>query len=318
MSDTLNEAIILIRAGRKEEARPLLRALLQAEPDNARGWLWLSRTLKNPQKKQRCLQKALDFDPHNRHAQQGLAAVQKQLKPQTGGLWIGLGVGSAVVALLLLVWLGRMLWLPQLEPATVALSGAGAPALSGETGAGGGAAVDLEGILGDIPLENVRVVGTGNFPELEAEALALIDPSGELTIEYASDGVADSATESDLATDPVFLQGVQAYERGDFDAAESAFLQIMHAYPQSSELHLYYAMVLYKRGEFVMAAPLAKYGAQLDPTNPRGPTTKAFIFMAQGQMGWAKKRIKFSPKHGPRLPLCLSRVGGLLCRTARS
>lgn len=62
-SDRLQQAIALIQAGRPAEARPLLEALLAADPDYAPAWLWLAAASPNRDERIRFLERALALDP---------------------------------------------------------------------------------------------------------------------------------------------------------------------------------------------------------------------------------------------------------------
>ncbi len=60
------------RAGHKAEARRLLWAALQLEPDRADLWIWLAGVAPSPRAAMGYLARALTLEPHNRQAQAGL------------------------------------------------------------------------------------------------------------------------------------------------------------------------------------------------------------------------------------------------------
>jgi Na+-transporting methylmalonyl-CoA/oxaloacetate decarboxylase gamma subunit len=76
MPDNLQQAIDLIKAGDKATARPLLVEIVKADSKNDTAWLWLSQTVARTEDKIRCLEKALDANPHNEIAQQGLERLR--------------------------------------------------------------------------------------------------------------------------------------------------------------------------------------------------------------------------------------------------
>lgn len=72
----LEEAITLIKAGQKEQALPLLKQVVQAEPRNENAWLWLSTCFNDPEKKKFCINKALEINPENQKAHQLLERLE--------------------------------------------------------------------------------------------------------------------------------------------------------------------------------------------------------------------------------------------------
>ncbi len=71
----------------KEEGQRLLTQSLRLDPNNERAWLWLSRTITDPQKALRCVERALNINPTNPAAKKLQQHYQAQL---TGG-----GAGAA-------------------------------------------------------------------------------------------------------------------------------------------------------------------------------------------------------------------------------
>lgn len=65
----------LLRQGKRaanqhqnEQARRLLSQVVQRDPDNEQGWLWLSGVVDSPEKVRYCLERVLAINPHNPHA----------------------------------------------------------------------------------------------------------------------------------------------------------------------------------------------------------------------------------------------------------
>ena len=85
-SDKLNQAIALIKAGNKPAALPILKELIQANPQDENAWLWLYSCVGEAEQKKFCLQKALEINPGNRQAQlawQKLSGSTPQSERQT-------------------------------------------------------------------------------------------------------------------------------------------------------------------------------------------------------------------------------------------
>ena len=68
----LDQAFSLARNGRKQEAIPILKEVLKAEPDNEKAWLCLCFCLDRNEQKKYCLRQALRINPANSKARQAL------------------------------------------------------------------------------------------------------------------------------------------------------------------------------------------------------------------------------------------------------
>jgi flagellar basal body-associated protein FliL len=79
MSEKLRQAIELIKAGNKQTALPILKEVIQSEPNNDAAWLWLYTCVDNPSQKKYCLQKALEINPNNSNAQIALEKLIGQI-----------------------------------------------------------------------------------------------------------------------------------------------------------------------------------------------------------------------------------------------
>ncbi|MBI5839933.1 MAG: tetratricopeptide repeat protein [Chloroflexi bacterium] len=67
-SQKLDQAVALIKAGNKQAAFPILKDLIQEEPNNEQVWLWMFTCVDKPEQKKYCLQKALEINPNNADA----------------------------------------------------------------------------------------------------------------------------------------------------------------------------------------------------------------------------------------------------------
>lgn len=91
-ADKLHQAIQLINSGNKQEALPLLKELVQANPINEKAWLWLSVCVDEVEQKKYCLRQALRINPTNNNANLALLKLENlktspSLKPvETQGL----------------------------------------------------------------------------------------------------------------------------------------------------------------------------------------------------------------------------------------
>lgn len=76
--DRLAQARLAIKAGRRNEARQLLQAILKENPQNEEAWLWLSGAVETPELKIQCLRKVVSLNPGNAAARRGLAQLTSQ------------------------------------------------------------------------------------------------------------------------------------------------------------------------------------------------------------------------------------------------
>jgi hypothetical protein len=72
---TLREGISAAKAGRKEEARQLLEAVLDADERNEQAWLWMSSVVDSDEERLICLENVLAINPNHEIARKGLAAL---------------------------------------------------------------------------------------------------------------------------------------------------------------------------------------------------------------------------------------------------
>ena len=80
MQDKFEEAITLIQSGKKEEARRILKRILEKEPDNEAAWIWLSAAADTEEEKNYYLEQlaARNLDPHPPAAKKGVQTKKGQ------------------------------------------------------------------------------------------------------------------------------------------------------------------------------------------------------------------------------------------------
>lgn len=81
MSSQLHQAVGLAQAGQREQARQLLRQVVQANPNNEVAWLWLASVAADQPEYVRALGEVLRINPQNQQAQQLLADFERQYGP---------------------------------------------------------------------------------------------------------------------------------------------------------------------------------------------------------------------------------------------
>jgi competence protein ComEC len=74
--DKLRQAVQLIKAGNKQSALPILKEIVQAEPNNEMAWLWLYSCVESSSQKKYCLKKALEINPDNEKARAALFKME--------------------------------------------------------------------------------------------------------------------------------------------------------------------------------------------------------------------------------------------------
>ncbi|HEY1015898.1 MAG TPA: hypothetical protein VGE07_24530, partial [Herpetosiphonaceae bacterium] len=65
-------------------ARQLLSAVVQREPRNEQGWLWLSGVVDDSSRMRYCLQRVLAINPYNEHAAAALRSMRGPARPGSG------------------------------------------------------------------------------------------------------------------------------------------------------------------------------------------------------------------------------------------
>lgn len=74
-NDDLQRAIALIQAGRPNEARPLLEAIVATDPERELAWLWLATVSTDRAERIRFLQRVLTINPTNETARTAYARL---------------------------------------------------------------------------------------------------------------------------------------------------------------------------------------------------------------------------------------------------
>ncbi len=77
----IDEGIAAIRADDQMRARQLLSQAVQLDPQNERGWLWLSGALPDAAQRRYCLERVLAINPQNEVAKRGLASLASAASP---------------------------------------------------------------------------------------------------------------------------------------------------------------------------------------------------------------------------------------------
>jgi hypothetical protein len=75
----LRDGIAAVKAGKKEEGRQLLTAVVQQNPDNEEAWLWLAAAASSPRDTLSCLNRVLAINPQNAKAAAGVRWATAQL-----------------------------------------------------------------------------------------------------------------------------------------------------------------------------------------------------------------------------------------------
>ncbi len=71
----LNEAVQLIRQGRKDEARRILEPILKANPQDIQAWFWYVETCATREQRIKTLEVCLKLNPGNPQALRALRAL---------------------------------------------------------------------------------------------------------------------------------------------------------------------------------------------------------------------------------------------------
>jgi twitching motility two-component system response regulator PilG len=75
----LQAAVVQAKAGHKAAARGALREITEEEPENELAWQWLATVAEGPEEAIECLEHALEINPGNDRAREGLRRYQEQL-----------------------------------------------------------------------------------------------------------------------------------------------------------------------------------------------------------------------------------------------
>lgn len=81
-SEKLSQAVQLIKSGNKVAALPILKEVVQAEPNNENAWLWLYSCVGNVEQKKYCLQQALRINSNNQKASEALYKLENPIPPK--------------------------------------------------------------------------------------------------------------------------------------------------------------------------------------------------------------------------------------------
>lgn len=95
MADTLQRAIVAIKAGDKTTGQQLLADILRADPRNAEAWKWMAQVQDDPAKRIQCLERVLDLLPYDASAAKSLG-----LAPVNAGNGLGYHIFGILAILL--------------------------------------------------------------------------------------------------------------------------------------------------------------------------------------------------------------------------
>src|SRR5260221_14151668 len=98
LADRLNQAIDLVRAGKREEARAILIPLSQQYPNLEQVWLWLASASEDTQERINYLRRVLDINPRNERARQAYTRLTGEAPAGRGGSGRTAGPPSPAVA----------------------------------------------------------------------------------------------------------------------------------------------------------------------------------------------------------------------------
>lgn len=76
LQQQLRMGIEAARRGDKAAAQVLLRQVVEADPQNELGWMWLASAVDNLDERRRCLQNALRINPNNTRAREALRRLE--------------------------------------------------------------------------------------------------------------------------------------------------------------------------------------------------------------------------------------------------
>jgi twitching motility two-component system response regulator PilG len=75
----LQAAVAQAKAGNKVAARGMLREIAAEEPENELAWQWLATVAERPEEAVECLERAVEINPGNTRAREGLRRYQEQV-----------------------------------------------------------------------------------------------------------------------------------------------------------------------------------------------------------------------------------------------
>jgi hypothetical protein len=86
MSEKVQQAIQLIKAGDKQEGRQILADVLARDPKNETAWLWMAGVVDSDEQRLYCVKEVLKINPSNQAAQQALDSLSRdQVEPSYSG-----------------------------------------------------------------------------------------------------------------------------------------------------------------------------------------------------------------------------------------
>ncbi len=81
MDNNLQQAIALIKSGKKKDGGQILAEIVKKEPRNIDAWLWLTSCVNSNEQRIYCLKKVLEIDPNHNAARSALSKLQQPEQP---------------------------------------------------------------------------------------------------------------------------------------------------------------------------------------------------------------------------------------------
>lgn len=281
-SDKLSQAVALIKAGNKSSALPILKEIVQENPQDEHAWLWLYSCVEETGQKKYCLKKALEINPHNQHAQQALQKLSGSI-PQFNQQNESLNTTSTISANKSERDNRRPFWPVALGVLGIFLCISLSVFLA-QTGQLSALAADLGLFAKTTPTSTSSNTAAATFtpsPSAEVSETATLLPSATVTPSSAPTGFAGI----------VPLEALESYRLKGTSMSETAFggsspMQLISSYTK----------------EWVKAS-LAQHTIALissDPTSNQPPTTMETISI--GKTTWIKNQDDWARIDSQQLP----------------
>jgi hypothetical protein len=94
-SNTLYDAIALVRAGKNEEARQLIFDIIRNDSQNEMAWMWLAETLTSDVDRMKVLKACANINPESKIARMAITKLQEKFNeteatlPSESPFWEG-------------------------------------------------------------------------------------------------------------------------------------------------------------------------------------------------------------------------------------
>ena len=81
-SNTLYDAIALVRAGKNDEARQLIFDIIRNDSQNEMAWMWLAETLTSDVDRMKVLKACANINPESKIARMAITKLQEKQEQQ--------------------------------------------------------------------------------------------------------------------------------------------------------------------------------------------------------------------------------------------